>query len=68
MNANYDDKQIVDYRKEIVKTLGLSLDVVCFYDTDMPLITFEEVKNCSSSDMILSLISEDKITEEIYIV
>jgi len=66
LNQNYDDKQIIEYRKEIIKVLGLNENLLPLYSNNMPLITIDEIRKCQSPNLIFLLISKEKITETIY--
>ena len=66
LKNNYNDDQIIEYRKEIIKILDLNEELLTLYNYNMPLITIDEIKNCKSPDIIFSLISKEKINEKIY--
>ena len=66
LKNNYDDDQIIEYRKEIIKILDLNEELLTLYNYNMPLITIDEIKNCKSPDIIFSLISKEKTNEKIY--
>lgn len=66
LKLNYDDDQIINYRKEIIKIAGLNSDNVILFGNDMPLITLNEILDADKCENILNAIAQEKIDDSIY--
>lgn len=65
LKTNYDDDKIVSFRKEIIKIMGLNLDLLFLYGNDMPLITYDEIVYAKNAKIVFDLISVEKIDESV---
>ena len=64
LEENYNTDKIIEYRKEIIKTIGLISNLSPLYNDNLPLITVEEITPETSPSIVLSLINPNLIKDE----
>ena len=64
LEENYIRNKIIEYRKEIIKTIGLLPNLSSLYNDNLPLITSEEITSDTSPSVVLSLINKNAIKDK----
>lgn len=64
LEENYNADKIIEYRKEIIKAIGLLPNLSSLYNDNLPLITSEEITSETSPSIALSLINPNLVKDE----
>lgn len=64
LEINFMPDKIIEYRKEVIKIVGLHIELKSLYRDEMPLITSDEVTSGMSPSVIFNLINSSLIKDE----